>query len=107
MITIGQRSAKLVSKAKTFFEYFDTGYRMMSLNHFMDNDWSGSATGVKKFGLTQAGKEWVKLMLKHGGLEMIDESTHRIGFSCGHSHDILVGLLLAHAIKVRVSALAG
>ena len=48
-----------------------------------------------------------KLMLKHGGLEMIDEPTHRVGFSCRHSHDILVGLLLAHAIKVRVSALAG
>ena len=41
------------------------------------------------------------------GLDLVDDSTHRIGFSCGHSHDILVGLLLAHAIKVRVSALAG
>lgn len=49
-----------------FYKYFNAGFRMMSLTHFIDNDWGGSSTGVKKGGVTEAGKALIKLMLTHG-----------------------------------------
>jgi microsomal dipeptidase-like Zn-dependent dipeptidase len=36
---------------------FDFGYRMVGLAHFFDNDVAGSAHGVRKSGLTAAGRE--------------------------------------------------
>ena len=42
-----------------------------------------------------------------GGLiklaRMVDESTDRISFPCGHSHDAMVGLLLIRAPNVRAA----
>ena len=40
----------------------DAGYRMMSPSHFFDNDFGGSAHGVEKGGLTEAGREMVRRM---------------------------------------------
>jgi len=48
-----------------------------------------------------------KLMVKHGEMDLSDESAYKLRFGCGLSHDELAGVLLAHAVKVRVSALAG
>jgi membrane dipeptidase len=39
---------------------FDAGYRVMGLAHFFDNAWAGSAHGVEKYGLTDAGRELVR-----------------------------------------------
>lgn len=41
---------------------FDAGFRMMSPSHFFDNGFGGSAHGVTKGGLTEAGREMVKRM---------------------------------------------
>lgn len=80
-----------------------------------DQDVFVESLGSGAYEVTASGKEekHIKrlrtvrnLMVKHGGMDVIDESAHRIGFSCGQSHDILAGLLLAHAVKVRVPALA-
>jgi membrane dipeptidase len=41
---------------------YRTGYRMMSPSHFFDNDIGGSSAGVRKTGLTDKGREWVRQM---------------------------------------------
>jgi membrane dipeptidase len=45
---------------------FRAGFRMISPTHFFDNDISGSAHGVKKYGLTQKGKAMIRLMEQKG-----------------------------------------
>jgi membrane dipeptidase len=60
---------------------FDAGYRMMSFTHFFDNEMAGSAHGVRKGGLTEAGREMLRRMeakkmvvdLSHGSARQIDE----------------------------------
>lgn len=47
---------------------FDAGFRMMSPSHFFDNDISGSAHGVEKFGLTEKGREMIRRMEAKGML---------------------------------------
>jgi len=59
----GSRDSYLLD---TFNEYYNAGYRMMSLTHFLDNDWGGSSTGVKKGGITKEGEELVRLMFEKG-----------------------------------------
>ena len=59
----------------------DAGYRMMSPTHFFDNEMAGSAHGVSKTGLTEAGREMVHRMeargmivdLAHGSMAQIDD----------------------------------
>ena len=41
---------------------FDAGFRMMAPTHFFDNDIGGSAHGVAKGGLTEKGREMIRLM---------------------------------------------
>jgi microsomal dipeptidase-like Zn-dependent dipeptidase len=41
---------------------YRAGYRMMSPSHFFDNDIGGSSAGVRKAGLTDKGREWVRQM---------------------------------------------
>lgn len=41
---------------------FDAGFRMMSPSHFFDTDIGGSAHGIEKGGLTDKGKEMIRLM---------------------------------------------
>ncbi len=41
---------------------FDAGYRMMAPTHFFDNAFGGSAHGVRKGGLTAAGREMIRRM---------------------------------------------
>ena len=38
---------------------YDAGFRMIGLAHFFDNEMAGSAHGVKKYGLTDKGRELV------------------------------------------------
>jgi membrane dipeptidase len=41
---------------------FDAGFRMMSPSHFFDSEMGGSAHGVEKYGLTEAGREMIRRM---------------------------------------------
>jgi membrane dipeptidase len=41
---------------------YRAGYRMMSPSHFFDNDIGGSSAGVRKTGLADKGREWVRQM---------------------------------------------
>ncbi len=60
---------------------FNAGYRMMSFTHFFDNEMAGSAHGVQKGGLTDAGRDMLHRMedqqmivdLSHGSAKQIDE----------------------------------
>ena len=60
---------------------YRAGYRMMSPSHFFDNDIGGSAAGVRKTGLTEKGREWVRQMearhmivdLAHASAKTIDD----------------------------------
>ncbi len=47
---------------------FEAGFRMMSPSHFFDNDIGGSAHGIEKYGLTEKGKELIRLMESKGVL---------------------------------------
>lgn len=44
----------------------DAGFRMMSLPHLADNGFGGSAHGMAKGGLTEAGREVIRRMEGHG-----------------------------------------
>jgi membrane dipeptidase len=60
---------------------FEAGYRMMSPTHFFDNEMAGSAHGLEKGGLTEAGRQMVRRMeelgmivdLSHSSAATIDE----------------------------------
>jgi membrane dipeptidase len=60
---------------------FDAGYRMMSPTHFFDNEMAGSAHGVARKGLTEAGREMIRRMeargmivdVAHGSMAQIDD----------------------------------
>lgn len=43
-------------------EFSKAGVRYIGLTHFFDNDWAGSAHGIKKEGLTEKGKQLIKKM---------------------------------------------
>lgn len=43
-------------------KFYDAGVRYIGLAHFFDNEWAGSAHGVQKGGLTEAGKQLIKKM---------------------------------------------
>jgi microsomal dipeptidase-like Zn-dependent dipeptidase len=45
---------------------FDAGVRMLGLAHFFDNDYAGSAHGLEKGGLSDAGRELVRRMEEKG-----------------------------------------
>jgi membrane dipeptidase len=59
----------------------DLGFRMMSPSHFFDNAFAGSAHGLEKGGLTEAGREMVRRMdarrmlvdLAHASVATIDD----------------------------------
>jgi len=42
--------------------FYKAGVRYISLTHFFDNEWAGSAHGINKGGLTEKGKELIKKM---------------------------------------------
>lgn len=45
---------------------FDAGFRMMSPTHFFDNESGGSSSGLRKTGLTEAGREMIRRMEAKG-----------------------------------------
>lgn len=61
--------------------FYDAGVRYIGLTHFFDNEWAGSAHGMKKGGLTDLGKKLVTKMeemniiidLAHSSPQTIDE----------------------------------
>jgi microsomal dipeptidase-like Zn-dependent dipeptidase len=60
---------------------YDAGFRMIGLAHFFDNEMAGSAHGMEKGGLTEAGRELVRRMearsvfvdLAHASPRVVDE----------------------------------
>ncbi len=60
---------------------YDAGFRMMAPTHFFDNEFGGSAHGVRKGGLTDAGREMIRRMeakrmivdLAHASAQTIDD----------------------------------
>jgi membrane dipeptidase len=61
--------------------FYDAGVRYIGLAHFFDNEWAGSAHGLKKGGLTDAGKQLIHKMdslhviidLAHSSPQTIDD----------------------------------
>ena len=49
-----------------FQRLYDAGYRMIGLTHFFDNAFGGSLSGEAKGGLTDKGRELVRLMEERG-----------------------------------------
>ncbi len=45
---------------------FDAGYRMIGLAHFFDNDYAGSAHGIRRGGLTPQGRRTIREMEARG-----------------------------------------
>lgn len=71
----------LDGKVENIDVLFDAGFRMMSPSHFFDTEMGGSAHGIEKGGLTEAGREMVRRMeekkmivdLSHASPRTIDE----------------------------------
>lgn len=56
----------LSGDVNNFDKLFDAGFRMIGMAHFFDNEMAGSAHGVAKTGLTEAGKKLVERMQERG-----------------------------------------
>ncbi len=52
----------LKNDISNLYKIYDAGVRYIGLAHFFDNEWAGSAHGMKKGGLTEAGKQLVHKM---------------------------------------------
>ncbi len=72
----------LEGDVKNLQEFYDTGFRMIALVHFFDNEFAGSSTGVERRGLKMPkGKELIKrlgkqkliLDLAHASQKTIDD----------------------------------
>jgi membrane dipeptidase len=60
---LGSEGAQpLEGKLENLDELYDAGFRMMAPAHFTDTAVGGSAAGVRKHGLTELGKRWVRRM---------------------------------------------
>jgi membrane dipeptidase len=55
------------------YKFYNAGVRYIGLTHFFDNEWAGSAHGIKKGGLTEAGRTLVQKM---DSLHMIIDIAH-------------------------------
>ena len=56
---------------------FDAGFRMMSPSHFFDTEMGGSAHGLEKSGLTDAGREMIRRMERRGMLVDVAHASAR------------------------------
>lgn len=71
----------LSGDVNNFDRLYDAGFRMIGMAHFFDNEMAGSAHGVAKYGLTDAGKTLVQKMqernvfidLAHASPQTIDD----------------------------------
>ena len=60
---LGSEGAQpLEGKLENLDDLYAAGFRMMSPTHFTDTDIAGSASGERKTGLTELGREWVHSM---------------------------------------------
>jgi microsomal dipeptidase-like Zn-dependent dipeptidase len=60
---LGMEGAHCLNKDITNLQkFYDAGVRYIGLTHFFDNEWAGSAHGMKKEGITEAGKQLIKKM---------------------------------------------
>lgn len=79
---LGIEGAHCLNKdINNLYKVYDAGVRYIGLAHFFDNEWAGSAHGMKKGGLTEAGKQLVHKMdslhitidLAHASPKTIDD----------------------------------
>jgi membrane dipeptidase len=52
----------LEGELSNLVEFYEAGVRYIGLAHFFDNEWTGSAHGIDKGGLTEIGKQLIKKM---------------------------------------------
>jgi membrane dipeptidase len=55
----------LEGKVENVDVLFDAGFRMLAPAHFFDNDVSGSAHGVRRYGLTEFGRRFIQQVEQH------------------------------------------
>jgi len=55
----------LEGKLANLDELYSSGFRMMAPTHFTDTAIAGAAAGMKKSGLTDLGRQWVRAMESH------------------------------------------
>lgn len=79
---LGLEGAHCLNKDITNLQkFYDAGVRYIGLTHFFDNEWAGSAHGMKKEGITEAGKQLIRKMdslhiiidLAHSSPKTIDD----------------------------------
>jgi microsomal dipeptidase-like Zn-dependent dipeptidase len=71
----------LEGDVKNLDRLYDAGFRMIGMAHFFDNEMAGSAHGVKKYGLTDKGRDLLRRMeekrvfidLAHASPKTIDD----------------------------------
>ena len=63
---LGIEGAHALDRPAALDEAFAAGVRLVGLAHFFDNDYSGSAHGIEKGGLTSRGRELVVEMERRG-----------------------------------------
>lgn len=79
---LGLEGAHCLNKDITNLQkFYNAGVRYIGLTHFFDNEWAGSAHGLKKEGITEAGKQLIRKMdslriiidLAHSSPKTIDD----------------------------------
>ena len=63
----------LEDSLSSLHDFYNAGVRYIGLTHFFDNEWAGSAHGMKKDGLTKAG---IELVHKMEAMHMIIDLAH-------------------------------
>jgi len=79
-------------------DFYNAGVRYIGLTHFFDNEWAGSAHGVKKGGLTQQGKQLLHLM---DSLHIITDLAHASPATINDIFKITNGPLLVSHTGVK------
>lgn len=78
--------------------FYEQGVRYIGLAHFFDNEWAGSAHGLTKGGLTDAGKQLIKKM---DSLHIIIDLAHSSATTIDDIFKITNGPLLVSHTGVR------
>jgi membrane dipeptidase len=78
--------------------FYEQGVRFIGLAHFFDNEWAGSAHGLAKGGLTDAGK---KLLKKMDSLHIMIDLAHASAATIDDVFKLTTGPLLVSHTGVR------
>ena len=79
-------------------DFYNAGVRYIGLTHFFDNDWGGSAHGMKKGGLTEKGKQ---LLHNMDSLHIITDLAHASPATISDIFKVTTGPLLVSHTGVK------